>query len=111
MEVLTVYKIDYTELNTRYSGTRMSLKNMARLERFELPTLWFEDRGDAFLKFGEFCGFYLLLVEAVAAGLLVFVELFGSWRWSQLRNRLQRRVNSFRERRSRLAATPSGRVI
>jgi hypothetical protein len=67
----------------------MSLKNMARPERFELPTLWFEDRGNAFLKFTEFCGFYPLLVEAVAAGLLLLVELFGSWRQSQLRNRPQ----------------------
>lgn len=50
-----------------------------RPERFELPTHWFEDRGKAFLKLGEFCGFHLLLVEAVAVDPLVFVGLIGSW--------------------------------
>jgi hypothetical protein len=49
LEVLTVYKIDCTSPNTRCSGTRMSLKNKARPERFELPTLWFEDRGQGIL--------------------------------------------------------------
>jgi hypothetical protein len=55
------------------------LKNKARPERFELPTLWFEDRGRALLKLIELCGFYPLSVEAVAAGLLVSVEVVGSW--------------------------------
>jgi hypothetical protein len=68
----------------------MLLKNKARPERFELPTLWFEDRGKALLKLIEPYGFYPLSVEAVAAGLLVFVEPFGCWRRSQLRYRLQR---------------------
>jgi hypothetical protein len=68
---------------------------MARPERFELPTLWFEARANAFLKSLESCRSYLLLVEAVAADLLVFVELFGSWRRSQLRNRLQRARSEF----------------
>jgi len=76
----------------------MSLKNKARPERFELPTLWFEDRGKAFLKFTELCGFYLLLVEAVAVAPLVFVELFGSRRQSQLQNHLQSRFEFWRNR-------------
>jgi hypothetical protein len=54
---------------------RKSLKNMARPERFELPTLWFEDRGEAVFRFIEFRGSYLLLFEAVAVDLLVLVEL------------------------------------
>jgi len=54
------------------------LKNKARPERFELPTLWFEDRSEVVLKFVEFRGFYLLLVETVAADLLLSVEIFGS---------------------------------
>jgi hypothetical protein len=72
----------------------MSLKSVARPERFELPTLWFEDSGKAFLRIVETCGFYLLSIETVAVDLLVFVELFGSWRRSQLRNRLQQGENS-----------------
>jgi hypothetical protein len=36
---------------------RMSLKNKARPERFELPTLWFEDRGKVSLNSIEFFGF------------------------------------------------------
>jgi hypothetical protein len=35
-------KIDCRASNTRCSTIRMSLKNKARPERFELPTLWFE---------------------------------------------------------------------
>jgi hypothetical protein len=50
-------KIDYSALNTRCSTARISLKNMARPERFELPTLWFEDRGEAIPKIEEFFGF------------------------------------------------------
>ncbi len=69
----------------------MSLKNMARPERFELPTLWFEDRGRAFSRYIESRGFYLLWVEAVAADLLVSVEFLGPWKQLQLRNRLQRK--------------------
>ena len=42
--VLTVYKIDYVQLHFRWPSVCMSLKNMARPERFELPTLWFEAR-------------------------------------------------------------------
>jgi hypothetical protein len=71
---------------------------MWRARRFKLPTVWFEDRGKAFLKYVELCGSYLHLVEAVAVGLVVFVELLGSWRCSQLRNRLQDRGNQVRER-------------
>lgn len=59
---------------------------------FEL-TLCFEDRGKEFLKLIEFCGSYLLFVEAVAACLLVFVELCGCRRRLRLRYRLQRREN------------------
>ncbi len=55
----------------------MSLKNMARPERFELPTLWFEDRGKGFLNIIGLHGIYVLLAKAVAAGLLVFVDLVG----------------------------------
>jgi hypothetical protein len=57
----------------------MLLKNKARPERFELPTLWFEDGGKTFWKLIECRGFYLLSVEAVAVGLLVSVEVMGSW--------------------------------
>ena len=56
------------------------VENKARPERFELPTLWFEDRCKAFLKFTEFPGFNLLSVEAVAVVLLVSVEVLGSSR-------------------------------
>jgi hypothetical protein len=41
----------------------MSSKNMARPEirrGGELPTLWFEDRSNASLRFVEFYEFYLL---------------------------------------------------
>jgi len=62
------------------------MKNKARPERFELPTLWFEDRGKALLNLVEFRGFYSLLFETVAVGRLVFVELFGSSRRWQLQN-------------------------
>jgi hypothetical protein len=58
----------------------MWLKNKARPERFELPTLWFEDRGKGFFELIESGGFHLLSVEAVAVGLLVFVEVPSSWR-------------------------------
>jgi hypothetical protein len=66
----------------------LSLKT-ARPERFELPTLWFEARSDAHLKFVEFHEFYLLFTEALAAGLLVLVETRGFLRHSQLRNQPQ----------------------
>ena len=64
---------------------------MARLERFQLPTRWFEARGKGVLESVEVCGYYLLLVEAVAADLLVFVELLGCRRQLRLRKRLQQR--------------------
>ena len=67
-------------MNTRRPRARKSLKNKARPERFELPTLWFEDRRKARLKIIESRDFCQLLVEAVAADLLAFVELLGSWR-------------------------------
>jgi hypothetical protein len=67
----------------------LKLWNMARPERFELPTLWFEVRCEAFLKSIECRRFYVLLVEDIVASLLVFVELCGSRRRPRLRNRLQ----------------------
>jgi hypothetical protein len=89
---------DFIKVNSDASCARIaarpSVRSVACTERFELPTLWFEDRGRAFLRFIEICRFYLLLVEAVAAAVLVFVELSGSRRRSQLRNRLQQRRES-----------------
>jgi hypothetical protein len=90
-EVLDVYKIDHTQLNPGCSSARMSLKNIARPERFELPTLWFDDSGKALLKSLESRELYLFLVEPLAVSLLVLVEFSSRSRWLQLRNPLQRR--------------------
>ena len=46
-------KIDHSARNTRCSTARMYLKNMARPERFELPTLWFEARCSIQLSYGR----------------------------------------------------------
>ena len=44
LEALTVYKIIYSDEDKSPGGRGKSLRTMARPERFDLPTFWFEAR-------------------------------------------------------------------
>jgi hypothetical protein len=75
-----------------YLTTVKCLKNMARPERFELPTLWFEDRRRTFCGCIDFFGFQLLLIEADAARPPGLVGIYWALRLPPPQNHLHLNV-------------------
>jgi hypothetical protein len=71
---LTVYKIDYSDVDGRPEVLFICLRRLVGERGFEPPTPWSRTRFQTLMEFTEFCWFQVIDMEPIAAWLLNSVD-------------------------------------